>query len=121
MAGLAVHTLFYLALTLMMGVLTSNRNTVLGVSLGALLGGLLIVQTVGGYLGTAAMLTPWRWPWFCLPPFWGCPCRYRSGCLSASQPPYRSSLWLWPSPGSSDWSSNGRALVPERPVALRHK
>jgi len=59
MAGLAVHTLFYLALTLMMGVLTANRNTVLGVSLGLLLGGLLIVQTVGGYLGTAVMLTPW--------------------------------------------------------------
>jgi ABC-2 type transport system permease protein len=59
MAGLAVHTLFYLALTLMMGVLTANRNTVLGVSLGVLLGGLLIVQLLGGYLGTAVMLTPW--------------------------------------------------------------
>ena len=59
MTGLAVHTLSYLALTLMMGVLTSNRNTVLGVSLGVLLGGLLIVQTVGRYLGLAVMLTPW--------------------------------------------------------------
>jgi ABC-type transport system involved in multi-copper enzyme maturation permease subunit len=34
MAGLAVHTLFYLALTLMMGVLTTNRRALLGVSLG---------------------------------------------------------------------------------------
>jgi ABC-2 type transport system permease protein len=55
MAGLAVHTLFYLALALMMGVLTANRNTVLGVSLGVLLGGWLISI----FLGTFAMLTPW--------------------------------------------------------------
>jgi hypothetical protein len=39
-----VHTLFYLALALMMGVLTANRRTLLGVSLGALLGGTMIVQ-----------------------------------------------------------------------------
>jgi len=55
MAGLAVNTLFYLALALMMGVLTANRNTVLGVSLGVLLGGWLISV----FLGTFAMLTPW--------------------------------------------------------------
>ena len=55
MAGLALHTLFYLTLTLMMGVLTANRRVLLGVSLGALLGGLLF----GGFLGTFALLTPW--------------------------------------------------------------
>jgi ABC-2 type transport system permease protein len=55
MAGMALHTLFYLALTLMMGVLTTNRRTLLGVSLGTLLGGLLF----GGFLGTFMMLTPW--------------------------------------------------------------
>lgn len=55
MAGLALHTLFYLALTLMMGVLTDSRNKLLGMSLGMLLGGLLIA----GLLGNFAMLTPW--------------------------------------------------------------
>ena len=55
MAGLALHTLFYLVLTLMMGVLTDSRNRLLGVSLGALLGGLLIAS----FLGRFAMLTPW--------------------------------------------------------------
>jgi ABC-type transport system involved in multi-copper enzyme maturation permease subunit len=53
--GLAVHTLFYLALTLMMGVLTASRGKLLGVPLGALLGGTLF----GGFLGMFAMLTPW--------------------------------------------------------------
>ena len=55
MAGLAVHTLFYLALTLMMGVLTANRRMLLGVSQGVLLGGMLTTN----FLGTAVMLTPW--------------------------------------------------------------
>ena len=55
MAGLAVNTLFYLALALMMGVLTANRNMVLGVSLGVLVGGWVISI----FLGTCAMLTPW--------------------------------------------------------------
>ena len=55
MAGLAVHTLFYLALSLMMGVLTGKRPVLLGTSLGVLMGG----QLFGGFLGTAIMLTPW--------------------------------------------------------------
>jgi ABC-2 type transport system permease protein len=55
MAGLAVHTLFYLALTLMMGVLTANRRLLLGVSQGALLGGSLVLYVPG----TAMMATPW--------------------------------------------------------------
>jgi ABC-2 type transport system permease protein len=55
MAGLAVNTLFYLSLALMLGVLTSNRTVVLGVSLGALLGGSLM----GIFWGAFAMLTPW--------------------------------------------------------------
>jgi len=54
-AGLAVHTLCYLALTLMMGVLTTNRRKLLGASLGALLGG----QLIGRFLGTFVLLTPW--------------------------------------------------------------
>jgi hypothetical protein len=39
----------------MMGVLTDSRAKLLGVSLGALLGGLLIAS----FLGKFAMLTPW--------------------------------------------------------------
>jgi ABC-2 type transport system permease protein len=59
MAGLAAHTLFYLALTLMMGVLTANRRALLAVSLGVLLGGLFILMNLGRFLGTFAQLTPW--------------------------------------------------------------
>jgi len=59
MAGLAVHTLFYLALTLMMGVLTANRRTLLGVSLAVLLGGMFLVMNLARFLGTFAQLTPW--------------------------------------------------------------
>ena len=55
MIGLALHTVFSLALTLLMGVLTDSRSKLLGVSLGTLLGGLLIA----GLLGNLAMLTPW--------------------------------------------------------------
>jgi len=53
--GLAVNTLFYLALTLMMSVLTDNRGTLLGVTLGMLFGGLL----VGSLMGTYSLFTPW--------------------------------------------------------------
>jgi hypothetical protein len=59
MAGLAVYTLFYLALTLMMGVLTANRPLLLGVSLGALFGGVMVIGLFGKYLGKFVMLTPW--------------------------------------------------------------
>jgi hypothetical protein len=55
MAGLAVHTLFYLALTLMMGVLAANRRVLLGVTQGMLLGGSLVLYVPG----TAMMATPW--------------------------------------------------------------
>jgi len=54
-AGLAVHTLFYLALALMLGVLTAKRGVLLGVSLGVL----LIGAAVGKYLGMAFLYTPW--------------------------------------------------------------
>jgi ABC-type transport system involved in multi-copper enzyme maturation permease subunit len=59
MAGLAVHTLFYLALTLMMGVLTANRPLLLGVSLGTHFGGVLAISFLGKFLGEFALLTPW--------------------------------------------------------------
>jgi len=54
MAGLTVNTVFYLALTLMMGVLAANRRTLLGVSQGTLLGGSLVLYVPG----TAMMATP---------------------------------------------------------------
>lgn len=54
-SGLAVHTLFYLALTLMMGVLASSRGVLLGVTLDSLLLGVF----AGRLLGSYAPLTPW--------------------------------------------------------------
>jgi hypothetical protein len=59
MAGLAVNTLFYLALTLMMGVLTANRPLLLGVSLGTHFGGVMAIGLLGKFLGDFVMLTPW--------------------------------------------------------------
>jgi ABC-2 type transport system permease protein len=54
-AGLAVHTLFYLTITLMMGVMTTNRRNLLGVVQGVLLGGTLLTNLPG----TALMVSPW--------------------------------------------------------------
>jgi len=59
MTGLAVHTLFYLALTVMLGVLTANRRVLLGVSMGMLMGGSLLLQALGALIGKFVMLTPW--------------------------------------------------------------
>jgi len=57
MAGLAVHTLFYLALALMMGVLTTSRTKLLGASLGVLLIGWLVTP-IGLSVSTFVMLMP---------------------------------------------------------------
>jgi ABC-2 type transport system permease protein len=51
---LALHTLFYLVLTLLMGVLTDSRGLVLAVSLGTLLGGSLLVS-----FEPLLYVTPW--------------------------------------------------------------
>lgn len=53
-AGLALHTLFYLVLTLAMGVWTESRGPLLGVPLGMLFGGLLLANM----LGPVALFTP---------------------------------------------------------------
>jgi len=58
-AGLAVHTLFYLSLTLMLGVLVANRRALLGVSMGMLMGGMMFAQALGMLVGKFFMLTPW--------------------------------------------------------------
>ncbi|NDJ36308.1 MAG: ABC transporter permease subunit [Chloroflexi bacterium] len=52
---LALHTLFYLVLSLLMGVLTEQRGVLLAVTLGSALGGLVLVNL----LGSVALVTPW--------------------------------------------------------------
>lgn len=52
---MAVHTLFYLTLTIMLGALFGSRPPILGVSLGVLLGGSLLVS----FLKPAVYITPW--------------------------------------------------------------
>jgi hypothetical protein len=57
---LAVHTFFYLSLTLMMGVLSRNRSVVLAVPLGVLLGGQLILTLLATLpINQLLLLTPW--------------------------------------------------------------
>ena len=56
-AGLAMSVLFYLALTLMLGVLTANRIALLGASLGVALLGFVVVP-MGATVSTWVMLTP---------------------------------------------------------------
>jgi len=56
--GLALHTLFFLTLTLMMGVLVDSRSQVLGVAMGVLFGG----QILAGFIDKLARLTPWLLP-----------------------------------------------------------
>ena len=52
---LGLHVFFYLSLTLMMGVVSENREMVLGISLGTLLIGML----ARNFVGRLALLTPW--------------------------------------------------------------
>jgi len=52
---MALHTLFYLVLTLFLGVVSNNRGIVLGVALGSLLGGSILVS----FFGPLTMWTPW--------------------------------------------------------------
>lgn len=62
-AGLVVlllHTFFYLALTFMVATLTRNRNIVLAVSLGAVLGGQVLFSLLGLLpIASIALVTPW--------------------------------------------------------------
>jgi ABC-type transport system involved in multi-copper enzyme maturation permease subunit len=57
MAGLVANALFYLTLTLMIGVLTANRIALLGASLGLALLGFVVVP-LGATVSTWVMLTP---------------------------------------------------------------
>lgn len=55
MGLLTLHTLFYLALSLMMGVVADSQGTLLAVTLGSVLGGSILVD----FIGRAAFVTPW--------------------------------------------------------------
>lgn len=55
MGLLALHTLFYLALSLMMGVVADSPGTLLAVTLGSVLGGAVLIDVIG----RAAFVTPW--------------------------------------------------------------
>lgn len=52
---MAVHTLFYLTLTLMLGTMFNNRAPILGIGLASVMGGTL----VGGFLQPLLYVTPW--------------------------------------------------------------
>ena len=55
MGVLALHTVFYLALSLMMGVIADSSGTLLAVTLGSVLGGAVLID----FVGRAAFITPW--------------------------------------------------------------
>lgn len=55
---MALHTLFYLTLTLMLGTIFNNRGPILGVALGSVLGG----GIVGGFIKPLMSITPWMLP-----------------------------------------------------------
>lgn len=58
LGGLALHTFFYLTLTLMLGVVAKTRGQVLGVAMGVLFGGILLPNIIG----KIGLLTPWLLP-----------------------------------------------------------
>lgn len=56
--GLLLHTLFYLALTLMLSTFVDQRGQLLGGAMGTLFGGLVLP----GFLGKLSLVTPWVFP-----------------------------------------------------------
>jgi len=56
--GMILHTFFYLALTLMLGVLVKKRSQVLGIAMGSFFGGMLLPNLIN-QLG---LITPWLLP-----------------------------------------------------------
>jgi ABC-2 type transport system permease protein len=55
---MAVHMLFYLTLTLMLGTIFNNRGPILGIALSSILGGGLL----GGFINQFFSITPWILP-----------------------------------------------------------
>lgn len=58
MGVLALHTLFYLALSLMMGVLVTSRGPLLAITLGSVLGGAVAIE----FAPSVSLVTPWLLP-----------------------------------------------------------
>lgn len=56
--GMILHTFFYLALTLMLGIFARTRSQVLGVAMGSLFGGMLL----SGLISQLGLITPWSLP-----------------------------------------------------------
>lgn len=52
---MAIHTLFYLTLTLMLGTIFNHRGPILGIALGSVLGGTIL----GGFVKPLLYVTPW--------------------------------------------------------------
>ena len=55
---ITMHTLFYLTLTLMLGIVFSNRGPILGIALASILGGGIL----GGFIKPLFYVTPWMLP-----------------------------------------------------------
>ncbi len=55
---MAIHTLFYLTLTLMLGTIFNNRGPILGIAVGSVLGGGML----GGFIKPLFYVTPWMLP-----------------------------------------------------------
>lgn len=55
---MALHTLFYLTFTLMLGTIFNNRGIILGIALGSVLGGGIL----GGFINPLFYVTPWILP-----------------------------------------------------------
>lgn len=55
---MAIHTFFYLTLTLMLGTFFNSRGPILGLALGSVLGGGMI----GGFIKPLLTITPWMLP-----------------------------------------------------------
>ncbi len=83
---LAVHTLFYLTLTLLLGTLFNSRGPILGITLGSVLGGNLL----GGLLPLLFLVTPWMLP--------------KLSALAASGQPFPAEVGLAPLLAAGVWS-----------------
>lgn len=55
---ITIHTLFYLTLSLMLGIVFSNRGPILGIALASILGGGIL----GGFIKPLFYVTPWMLP-----------------------------------------------------------